>query len=322
MLMADVERIVSNARFRVVLRDWDFEYQFDILNKLGFRITEKGKTDMNDQAGMYSIHSPLYGSDLSDGRVPEERWTCKCGETIGNSYNGTICPKCGTKVEFIEPDMRTTGWIVLDRDYIIQPELFKKIQSIIGTKNLNNIIKYKDPRERDANIPFDGIGLIEFRERFEEIMHYFVRKRPTKEDQYIFVMANQSYVFAKSIPVYSSYLRPFVVRSEEIRYSDEDKLFRRIFSNSLLLNNRYKLDRRVELFDKRVSEGNPTRGKKTINDLRREGILYAIQADINSLWDASFETTKKKTGQVRDKILGGRLVIWSSLNLSNCGDVL
>ena len=322
----DVEKVVANGHFKIVLKDWDKEYLFDTqISHLGFRITEPGKTDTNQEPGLYSIHSPLYGSDISDGRLPDEMWTCGCSNpTIGKSYAGTICPHCGRKVEFIEPNMRTTGWIVLDKDYIIHPMMYKKIQTVIGSKNLLNIIKFKDEQERDANVPFDGIGMIEFKDRFEEIMNYFIRKKPAKEEQYLYVMANRAYIFSHCIPVYSSYLRPFVVKAEEIRYSDEDKLFRHIYSNSELLNNRYKLARRLELFKKRNSNGagNPTRGKKTVNDLRREGILLSVQQDLNSLWDMSFDTIKKKTGQIRDKILGGRLVVQSSLNLSNCGKLV
>lgn len=307
--MADVEKIITNAVVKIVTCDWDNQCTLDLLGMgvgKGFRITEKGKTDTKHKPGYYSIHSPLYGTDFSDEHAFEDRYSCECGRTIGKNYamEKKKCPFCGSLVEFVDIDMRITGWIVLDRDFIIQPEYYNKIQSIVGNKNLTNILKLKDESERNPAIRYDGIGMIDFKDNFEEIMEYYIKKKPAKYDQYIFIMSHRDEVFAHCIPVYSSHLRPFVVRAEEIKYSDEDKLFRRLYTNSVLLNDRYELARRIENAKKRKSDG-PR--KKTINDLRKEGILYAMQTDLMTLWDLTFMMVKKKTGQIRDKILGGRL---------------
>lgn len=306
----NVEKIVANATVRIVTCDWDRECELDLFTGDGFKITEKGKTDTSHQPGYYSIHSPLYGTDYSDEHAFEDRYSCPCGRTIGKNYaeedptKRKKCPFCGGYVEYVDIDMRVTGWIVLERDFIIQPEYYKKIQSVIGAKNFGNIIKLKDESERNPSIKYDGIGMIDFRENFSEIMDYYIKKKPTKMDQYLFIMSHIDQVFVHCIPVYSSHLRPFVIKAEEIRYSDEDKLFRRLYSNSVLLNDRYELSRRQELAEKRPDS--PKKIKR-VQDLRKEGILFAMQTDLNTLWDLTFAVIKKKTGTIRDKILGGRL---------------
>ena len=290
--MADVEKMIVNSTVRIVTCDWNMECRLDLFTNNGFRITEKGKTDTQHQPGKYSIHSPLYGTDYSDESAFEDRYSCTCGKRVGASYKNTKCPFCGDTVEYIDIDLRKTGWIILDKDVIIQPEFYKKIQSIIGTRLLSNMLEYKDESTRNASEKFDGIGYTEFIDRFDEILNYYIRKKPGKIDQYNFIMAHKSMVFANCIPVYSSHLRPFIIRAEEIRYSDEDKMFRRIFSNSVLLNDKYELARRVEVAKKRA-----TPNRKTIDGLRKDALLANIQADLNSLWNLSFETIKKKTGQ-------------------------
>ena len=59
-------------------------------------------------------------------------------------------------------------------------------------------------------------------------------------------MGHESQVFCQSIPVYSSHLRPFVVRSEEIKYSKEDRYFKHIWTSTKLLNDRFELERKIE----------------------------------------------------------------------------
>ena len=306
-----VEKIVSNASVKLVTCDWDNECELDLLTGSGFRITEKGKSDTQHQPGYYSIHSPLYGTDYADEHAFEDRWRCQCGKTIGKNYANSKkkCPFCGYPVEFVDIDMRITGWIILDNDRIIQPEYYKKIQSIIGAKNMGNIIKWKAEPERNPAIKYDGIGMVDFMDNFQEIMDYYIKKKPAKIDQYIFIMSHIDEVFVHCIPVYSSHLRPFVIKAEEIKYSDEDKIFKRIFSNSVLLNDRYELARRHTSAEARLAKAKDpsNRMRKRVNDLRQEGILYAIQNDLNSLWDLTFLVIKKKEGQIRDKILGGRL---------------
>ena len=183
--------------------------------------------------------------------------------------------------------------------------MYKKIESFIGKRTLPHILNYIDPLEMTEkedfikSIPFCGIGMIEFRERFDEILEFFYKKN-RKTDMYIYLkaMAASDNIFMHSIPVYSSALRPFIVRSEDIKYSDEDKLFRKIYSNATLLNDGFELQRRMEYRKKR---------KRDLAYLRREAILFRIQEDLDALWELSFKTIDKKEGIIKDQLEGGRM---------------
>lgn len=296
--------VVCNARFRIVTPNWDEIARLQIAEGTGFRITEIGKTDLDTSPGLYSIHSPLYGTDFQDEHAFADRWRCECGELQGMNYadGRTVCPKCGAKVEFRDIDLTVTGWIILDKDYIIQSSMYKKIASFIGPKVLEPILTYADPLEKAASgidTPFYGIGMIEFRERFPEIIEYFYKKNK-KTDMYMFLKAMYASgnIFMHSIPVYSSFLRQFIVKGDDIKYSKTDVLYRKIFSNASLLNDRFELSRRVE---------HRQRAKKDLAYLRREAILYRIQQDIDRLWELSFKTIDKKEGLIKDQLLGGRM---------------
>lgn len=296
-----------NARVRIQAYDWDRERIQQLRSGVGFKITQKGKTDKDLKPGMYSIHSPLYGTDWGDDHAFEDRYSCQCGNLIGKSFLGKTCPACKTKVEFVDIDLRKTGWIVLEKDKIIQPLFYEIIENFIGgshTKSsvpLSSILTYVEPSkikpEDSEKNPFFGIGIIEFQSRFKEIMDYFL-KINKKIAVYQYIMINSDIIFTSSIPVFSSYLRPFIISGEDIKYTDEDKLFRQIYTNSTLLNDKYVLERRVDSAVKR---------NKDIFYLRRESILFDIQSKLVKLWELVFNTINKKTGWIRSHITGGRM---------------
>jgi hypothetical protein len=282
-----------------------------ISSGVGFRITEPGKSDIDQQPGYYSIHSPLYGTDYSSERAYEDRYSCRCGNLIGKNFDGVTCPKCKTKVEFVDIDMTKTGWIIMDEYCIIQSAYYKKIRSFLGPKIFEGIINYIDPdiRAFDPDHPYVGIGITEFKERFHEIMNRYLKKATTdkKRSLYKQIMENENHVFTHCIPVYSSHLRLFVIKQDEIKYSDEDKLYKQIFTNVQILNNKFELTKRIE--------GNFKRRFK-VDIVRSEHILLKIQHDLNKLWDFTFETVKKKTGTIRDQIIG--VIIALSVSSNRC----
>lgn len=290
-------RIINHRVFLLAL-DWDKLRQVQVSSGKGFIVSEQGMTDAKETPGLYSIHSPLFGSSWEDDRAFMDRYSCKCKQLIGKIYDGVFCPNCGSKVEFIDIDMEKTGWICFDNYQIIQSEFYKKIAWFIGKKNFASIVKFIefDDREPLPTNPFQGYGIIEFKENFDEIMKFFLDKNK-RYDTYVYIMANKQKVFTSSIPVYSSHLRLFLMQGDSIRYSDEDKIYNRLFSNSELLNSPYKLEQKIKR-------------KKTKDDvfrLRKENILYSMQHDLNTLWDKVFDTIDKKTGHINEQLLGGRL---------------
>ena len=292
---------ICNERARIIAPDWDAKCESQLLTGEGFRITEEGKTDKNPEPGMYSIHSPLFGTEWGDDKAFEDRWSCKCGRYIGTylAEKKFKCPKCKTVVSYVGVNMKKTGWIILDRNKIIQPHMYKKLEVFIGKKVLEDILLYKSEYEKNEKplSPFSRIGMIDFYERFDEIMKYFLDKNK-KFDLYIFIMSQKSVVFAKSIPVYNALMRHFTIKDGKIKYTKDDILFKRIFTNHQLLNNDFALARKMEGAKKR---------KGGVERLRKENILYRIQKDILALWDFSFEAIDGKTGVINGQIVAGRM---------------
>ena len=90
-----------------------------------------------------------------------------------------------------------------------------------------------------------------------------------------------------------------------MRYSDEDKIFQKLFSDHKLLNDDFEWKRRVDYRKSR---------KKNASYLRKEDILHRIQGYVNDIWGLSFDTIKRKEGIINEQILGGR---WMKCNLGD-----
>ena len=174
--------------------DWTEEFKRDMITGNGFIIKQKA-TDKFKNILPEGIHSPKFGTTWSDENAFQERYRCECGELIGKLYEGEVCPKCHTKVKFNDVNLDIFGWMCLLHDYyIIQPAMYKKIYAFIGKKNLPNILDFKyvmnkdgyfeKPVEQDKQHPFYGIGMYEFRKRFDEIMLWYYNKKKQKKDLY------------------------------------------------------------------------------------------------------------------------------------------
>jgi hypothetical protein len=214
----------------------------------------------------------------------------------------TLCPKCNKPVRFIDTKLRKTGWFVLDRNYIINPGMYLKLGWYFGNAHLYQMLHYVPEQEREKYMdskssPYYGIGMIEFYERFDEILEVYYKKNK-KHEGYEFFRIRRPEVFVHCIPCYNMALRKWMVRNGDIRYSDEDKVFQKLFSDHMLLNDDFEWKRRVDYRAKK---------KKDTAYLRKENILYRIQGYVNSLWDMSFDTIKRKEGIINEQILGGRL---------------
>lgn len=298
------KRVVHcNPRVRIQHIDWNAQCALELASEKGFRITQAGITDSDTIPKPYSIHSSkFYGTDWGlvgeDEDVFADRYKCSCGHLMGKKFNGITCKYCNTTVEFVDIDMEMTGWIMFDHYAIIQSEFYKMLNNFIGSKVFPSIIKFKEPHEREATKanPYRGIGLVEFRDNFQEIMDYYLKKN-RKFDMYNHIMVQKDKIFTSCIPVFSTHLRPFMVKGDDIKNTKDDELYKKVFSNSELLNDDFKLAKRKEKAVKR---------KKDVFYLRKENILYAIQQDVNSLWDICFNNLDKKNGLITSGIISGR----------------
>lgn len=314
--ITDDQVLVFNKRVRIVSANWDAMASEEIAKEQGFRITDPGKSDVNEDPGYHSIHSPLYGSDCNNEAGFLGIYRCECGALEGTFYadGRTVCKKCKKPVTFHEIDMRKTGWIILDRDVVLAGHMYQKVKLFIGSDRFDQILEYKDPKKRVEipGNPFVGIGIVEFAERFDEILDYYLKKFPGKILQYNFLMERKCDIFTHSIPVYNMHLRHFAISDMEVKYSKADIIFKKIFTNVTLLNNRFALQEkrqlRMERERRRLMRGEDGR-PGTVDRLRRENILLDVQTEINQLWDLSFSmiNTANKNGILRVITAGGRV---------------
>lgn len=201
---------MSKKGVRLVKLNWDEECKLDLMTGRGFRITEPAITN-KDQKSMNGIQSPRFGTDWSDENPFIDRYRCQCGELQGKIFEGETCPHCKATVEYKDVDLSITGWIILDSYKVIQPSYYNKLASIIGSKTFKEIVEYNKLIDRNGfinnkenNNPFYGIGIIEFRERFDEILNYYKAKKKNKLEEIAEIEEDKEKVFTSCIPVYSA----------------------------------------------------------------------------------------------------------------------
>lgn len=279
----------------------------------GFIISEPQsiKKDIKDANGIFS---PRFGQGLSDVNPYIDRYSCECGNLKSSINFNQKCPLCNTRVKYVGDNYKTTGWIQLLEYHIIHPNLYSAIEYFFGPSNgtndkdnrhintkLFNIIKYAVQADQDGKLiiekpenlpndqPFYGIGMIEFYERFDEIMEFYRAKYPKKEEYYQNIMQNRDKVFIQSIPVITTHLRPFDVKND---FKNQTLYFEPINGMYNMMNNlAAKVNKSVTAMDRK---------KKPKNNL-----LFDLQMEYQKLYDEVINILSGKKGQLR-QLTGGR----------------
>lgn len=264
----------------------------------GFPIqSSKGiKSDVKNQAGIFSSR---FGSTIADIDSFNGKYRCSCGYTKGSIMHGEICPVCGSIVKFYDDDISIFGWLILkDKYYIIHPNIYRTLEGYIGASRLLRIIEpdvQVDSNGRIINVgsanvkkdePFRGIGMIEFKNRYDEILDYYLTRFPNKKVYYDDLKATKDIAFIHSIPVYSAMLRPSVLESGSILRYQESNGFYMMLSKLVQEINRDDLH-----IDNKIKE-------KLI-------LLYETQYNLNKIYKIIIDILSKKKGDVRLAI-GGR----------------
>lgn len=218
--------------------DLDDEVEKDLKNNNGFMVSpfQTIKKDLKDPDGIFSYR---FGQTLGDVNLYMDRYKCRCGALKTRINHGLKCPICGTRVEFVDDNFEYFGWMKIEEPYaIIHPAYYKKIESFFGKgtivngvkrSKLENIIEPVDPKNIDGhsmelenkpkNEPFYGIGMIDFIERFDEIMEYYYGpKKANKPDLYNEIMNDRAKVFTHNIPVFTTLLRPTDIKDNTMSY--------------------------------------------------------------------------------------------------------
>ena len=283
--------------------NWDVECRIDLMTKKGFVVRDFAFVGDREKT-KYGIHSPLFGSDWEDEDAFSDRYSCRCKETIGMVFEGEVCPKCETVVEYRDVDLEMTGWIILNNSRIIQPEYYRILSFIINDKSQHNIEsiitpnfevdengKIVDEIENEKNMPFFGIGIDGLYENYDEVLDYFWKKKKTKRGLIDEIRGDREACFTSCIPVYSSVLRPISFGTESYFFTKVDKHYNAIRSKVVLVN-KIQVDEDEE----------------TVNDfVYRQLVLSTLQKKLMELWDVTFTQVESKHGHIREEILGGRI---------------
>lgn len=305
--------------------DLDFECKYDLISKKGiiidspeaFRRTKKTEKVYN---GLQSI---FFGSDFSDEQSFAERYKCKCGKYIGKMYEGTICDKCGTKVQYVDVDLSKTGWIVINHFKVMSPIYAQKLTEALGTadseKVLTRIIKTEFPGEektpiqahRDEELlkkhPFCKKGMRWLIDHIDEVLNYYEPKKPAKAKLFKELRMDKDKMFTSSIPVYSSVLRI------ETPGEEDKKLYK------LKINTIYQS--LIKSSNAINEKGNPKNMDE--NDLITvDRYLYQMHKEILKLFQEIFTILSGKKGVINSRVIAGRYNFSARMIISSSSGVL
>lgn len=273
----------------------DTERRNDILDDNGFIISPTNgiKKDMKDPN---SIFSPKFGQSLTDITLfGGNKYKCKCGHVIRKFNEGCKCPACGDIVKNVGDNFSYTGWLVLKNHYYIHAGYYQSIRHFIG-KDLDRILKLKriidedgyehDP-EKPANQPYYGIGMTLFKEKFQEIMEFYLKKSPAKIAYYHDIMDNIDDVFTQSIPVFTTLLRPFSINQSTFSHEDTNATYTMLnkLVKGLNTQSKYEMQRRQVKPD--------------------DELLYDLQMKMQTLYEKIVSILAGKRGAIRT-LFGGR----------------
>jgi DNA-directed RNA polymerase beta' subunit len=278
---------------RLERRNLDEDRIWDLTHGKGFIISEPKsiKKDLKDPNGIFSTK---YGQTLQDINPFADRYKCECGHMKSRIHHGIVCPICKTKVKYVDDDFSYFGWMCLkDPYYVIHPNLYKSLSFFIGQAKLDEILIPSEEKDEDGFTvigqakldPYTGVGMMYFRENFEEIMNYYLTKNSKKKEYYDDIMANKDKVFTQSIPVYTTHLRPYRVDGDSFSFEGTNAIYAMMSRLTSVINSdNLKILRR----------------KKPKNTL-----LYDLQVKFNELYKELEDIFAGKKGTIRS-LFGGR----------------
>ena len=244
-----------------------------------------------------SIFSTRYGQTLQDINPFADRYKCECGFLTSRIHAGIKCHVCNTKVKYVDDDFGYFGWMVLkDPYYIIHPNIYKSIEAFIGQKTLTNILIPVDKKDENGfsvediktpdDEPFFGIGMMEFKDRYIEILEYYRKKNNVKkEDYYRDLLDVKDITFTQSIPVFTTHLRPFKPDASSFHYEDTNEKYTMMSKLVLDINNdSLKIHRKKK---------------------QKKQLLYDLHIKFQELYKLIEEIITGKRGEIR-KCFGGR----------------
>ena len=287
--------------------DFDRERDADLLSGNGF-IIKPSKNIKKELKAENGIFSPKFGQTLSDVNPFIDRYKCRCGKLKGRVNNGLRCPECKTICEYVDDNFSYFGWMVLEDPFVIlHPAFYKKIEAFLGKgqavqgakrSKLENILDVSDTirnatsmsttlsvEDKPKDEPYFGIGMVEFSERFDEIMMYYLKKRPNRQDYYDDIYSHRDMVFTHSIPVFTTLLRPFEVKDNNMSFEKTNGMY--------------------SMMNKLVATINKNKSRMEREPKAKNQALYNLQKKFMELYTELEAILSGKKGDFRC-LLGGR----------------
>jgi hypothetical protein len=295
---------------KIQIIDLDQEAKNDIASGNGFLISapnkKNGKKDLKNIDGIYSSR---FGQKLGDVNPYADRYRCECGYLKSRINHGMECPMCHTKVRYVDDNFKMFGWIVLKDEYhIIHPKFYDSLDYIFGDskyneerkkmkggRKLKNILNYSPEVDQHGfsrecefkpdKEPFYGIGMIEFYNRFDEILDYYYNLNPKKKDYYDEIKEYRDLVFCHSIPVFTTHLRPTDVIGEYMYFEPTNGMY--------------------NMINKHVHHINKDSRRMNRDPNIKNSELYKVQMKYMELVNEIFNILSGKKGTLRG-LVGGR----------------
>lgn len=288
---------------KIEVIDLDLECKLDIEHGRGFEISKPQGSNKKEMKNPEGIYSSKFGQKLGDQNPYADRYSCECGYLKSHINHGIECPVCHTICKFVDDDFSIFGWIILkDKYHLIHPKFYDSLDYIFGASKYNierkkikgsklqNIIHYSPDVDEHGNNkrpctfkpekePFYGIGMMEFYERFDEILDYYIKLYPKKIEYYNEIQYYRDIVFVHSIPVFTTHLRPSDVKDGYMYYEPTNGLYNIINNNVARIN---KDQRKMD------------------NDIKTKNLkLYDTQMKFKELTDEILNILSGKKGILR-----------------------
>ena len=281
----------------LVRRDLDATREDYISNGKGFIVSKPQKTTKKDIKDPHSIFSSKFGQTLGDINPFADRYRCDCKNLQGRKFIGETCPQCGSKVKYVGDDYDYFGFFALkDPYYIIHPNMYKVLEFYIGKKELPSILEYKKEKDIDGhtienedvdkNSPFKGIGMMDFKKRFDEIIDFYHNQnKGKKEEYYEDIMKNKDIIFTQTSTLFTTLLRPFQINGRGFSFE--------------------KTNATYNMMAKLVSKINTTKLRINRKAKQKNQLLWDLQCKQQELYQELEDILSGKKGIVR-QLLGGR----------------
>lgn len=260
----------------------------------------KQKSIIPQEDGLY--HNRVH--QLVDDNVNMSEYSCSptCMHLVGRVWEGRICPQCGCTVgNNYTVNLDRNSWISLGKHRVLTPIAYAMVRDIIGDTNLNKIIDFNDNIDLNGNLiigeevidkrnPFNGIGMIMFYRKFEDIMRFY-GKQKKKMDIAEFLIKYKNRIWTSKINVLSQELRPAFINSAEktFRYDSINHCYMVCINNASL-----------------IAKAELTNQIMNINKY-----LTTIQLELFKLYDLIVQKLDGKNKLFRRQIQGTRMS-WSS----------